>query len=79
MSGVDILALVITVIVVACIVSVFIYAVYIEPKQFNKGICPKCGTKLRCFDTDSSSARGYCCDNCDYTVWVSWGADKKFK
>ena len=79
MIGVDIFAIIMTVVLVTIIISVLIYIFYIEPKDFNKGICPKCGTKLRCFDTDSSSARGYCCDNCDYTVWVSWFADKNFK
>ena len=43
-----------------------------EKKSYNKGICKECGTELRHFDNDSQGARGYVCDNCQHTVWVSY-------
>ena len=43
-----------------------------ERKDFNGGICPKCGTLLRHFDNDSHGAQGWTCDECDYTTWISW-------
>ena len=52
---------------------------YTEPRNFNNGYCKHCGTKLRHFDNDSSSARGYTCDNCGYTTWISYFSDKNFK
>lgn len=52
----------------------------IEKKHFNNGCCPECGTKLRCFATDSQGARGYTCDACGYHTWVSYDSvDKKFR
>ena len=44
----------------------------LEKKEFNKGICPNCHTKLYNFDTDSQGGRGYTCTNCNYVTWVSW-------
>ena len=43
-----------------------------ERKAYNNGKCPKCGLKLRNFDTDSQGGRGYMCDNCGYGTWVSY-------
>lgn len=47
-----------------------------EKKAYNNGICPKCSTKLRHFDTDSQGGRGYCCNNCGYTTWCSYDVDR---
>lgn len=68
-------------IIIMCIIALLliIHIFYIEPRDFNNGYCKHCGTKLRHFDNDSSSARGYTCDNCDYTTWISYFADKNFK
>lgn len=44
----------------------------LERRDFNNGRCPHCGTSLRCFDTDSQGGRGYTCDKCNYTTWVSY-------
>ena len=50
-----------------------------ERKGFNNGICPHCNTPLRNFDTDSQGGRGYTCDKCDYTTWVSYNRiDKNY-
>lgn len=43
-----------------------------EYKDFNNGVCPKCGKQLKFFDNDSHGGRGYCCDNCQYFTWVSY-------
>ena len=44
-----------------------------ERKRYNSGICPKCGSKLKCFQSDSSGARQYICTLCNnYTTWVSY-------
>lgn len=49
-----------------------------EKKFFNRGVCPHCNKKLKCFDTDSQGGRGYSCD-CGYTTWVSYKCvDKDF-
>ena len=55
-------------------------AIFIERRDFNNGMCPRCGAEMRHFDTDSQSGRGYCCDVCGYNTWVSYGiVDKDFK
>ena len=28
--------------------------------------------KLRHFDNDSQGGEGWCCDNCDSVIWLSW-------
>ena len=43
-----------------------------EKKDWNNGICPICGHKLRHFDCDSQGGDGWTCDNCNYTTWVSY-------
>ena len=43
-----------------------------EIRQFNDGYCRKCGSKLRHFDNDSQGGEGWCCDNCDSVIWLSW-------
>lgn len=53
-------------------------SIYFERRDFNNGKCRKCGSDLYRFDTDSSSARGYCCPKCRYTTWVSF-ADRKLR
>ena len=50
-----------------------------EKRDFNNGMCPHCSTSLRCFDTDSQGGRGYVCDKCNYTTWVSYNCvDKNY-
>lgn len=64
------------------VVSLFVVAIaiarYSEAKQFNRGKCRKCNRKLRSFSTDSQGGRGYICDKCGYTVWVSYKVDKHY-
>jgi len=51
-------------------------AMQVEARNYNKGVCIKCGNKLQQFDTDSQGNRGYICNNCSYTTWVSYPIDK---
>lgn len=50
-----------------------------EKKEYNDGICPKCGGKFKLFDYDSQGGRGYHCDKCGIFVWVSYNVDKSRK
>ena len=43
---------------------------FVNKYRFNKGICRKCGGKLRCFDVDSGGGEGYCCIICNHTIWI---------
>ena len=51
-----------------------------ERKDFNKGYCKLCGTKLRRFGNDSQGGRLYCCDMCRYNTSVSYNCvDRLFR
>ena len=61
------------------IVGLF-HSIFAEKKDYNNGICPRCGNKLYHFDTDSQGGRGYCCHKCPYFTWISWWfIDKNYK
>lgn len=60
-----------TVIVILAIAGVLV-GIYIEYKDFNNGVCPKCGNPLMPFDTNSQGGRGYCCRKCVYFTWISY-------
>ena len=62
----------ILIIIIVLIIILPFYSIYSEKKDFNKGICPRCGGKLHLFDTDSQGGRGYCCHKCQYFTWISW-------
>lgn len=47
-----------------------------EKEDYNNGICPHCGTKLKNFDMASDGSRGYTCDQCNYTTWCSYNVDE---
>lgn len=63
---------------IAILVAVVATARHLEAKDFNGGTCRRCGKRLRRFDTDSQGGRGYTCDGCGYTVWVSYKVDKQY-
>ena len=46
-----------------------------EKKEWNNGICPKCGDKWRLFDIDSQGGRMYRCNNWHFCN-VSCNVDK---
>lgn len=70
-------------ILIIALIAGIVMAILSEKKNFNNGICPHCNKELRRFDTDSQGGRGYCCDDCDYYVWVSYNCvdsiNKKMK
>lgn len=43
-----------------------------DKRDWNNGICPKCGTPWRQFDTDSQGGRGYNCEMRCNSIWISW-------
>lgn len=50
-----------------------------EKRDFNKGRCYCCGSKLRHFTNDIQGGRGYICDKCKTVTWVSYKSiDKEF-
>lgn len=50
-----------------------------EKSNFNNGYCNCCGSKLNHFINDSHGSRGYICDKCNTSVWISYNSiDKEF-
>lgn len=68
---------------ITSLIVIFVLAIYVaysEYKNFNKGLCPKCGKKLECVNIDSHGGRGYMCKKCYYYTWVSYNfVDKNYK
>ena len=63
---------------IVVLIVIFIIGIFSEKKDYNNGICPKCNQRLHHFDTDSQGGRGYICDKCNYTTWISYPfIDKK--
>ena len=50
-----------------------------EKKQYNHGICTKCGEKMEYFDTDSGGNDGYMCRKCHRSIWIGWYDPKEEK
>lgn len=68
------------IVIIVLVISGILYGIKVEYKDFNSGICPKCGKRLKHFDTDSQGGRGYCCYDCHYFIWISYDCvDKNFK
>ena len=73
------IALIVSVVVIAFCIAMPFIGIHIERKGFNGGICSRCGKELRLFDHDSQGGRGYTCDGCGHKVWVSYfTVDRKF-
>lgn len=74
------MVIIICILIVILVISGILTAMYFEYKDFNNGICPRCGKRLKHFDTDSQGGRGYCCNSCKYFTWVSYNSvDKNYK
>ena len=43
-----------------------------EKRQYNNGVCPKCGHALRHFDSCFNGDEGFKCDHCGNSFWTSW-------
>ena len=77
---IDVIMVCVCGLLITFVLSGIIYGIYAEKHNFNNGYCPRCGGKLKYFDTDSQGGRGYCCDKCKYFTWVSYYfVDKIYK
>lgn len=77
-----VLVIVLFIVVILAIVVVHIQLNKIEKKNFNNGICPKCGEPLVFFATETTNGdRGYECLHCPYVTWVNHFSlvDKDFR
>ena len=62
------------------VISTFIVVVFIgvllgrkrQRKEWNNGLCPKCGKELEHFADDSQGGNGWCCCDCDYYIWITY-------
>ena len=73
------IALVYTILMIILLPVGIILGIRSDKKDFNNGICPRCGAPLRHFDTDSQGGRGYNCTGCGkYYTWISWPVDRKY-
>jgi len=59
-------------IILILFVSLLMIGIISERRAYNHGKCRHCGNNLRLFDTDSQGGRGYMCDSCCNTIWVSY-------
>ena len=72
----NILFYILMTIMVIVFISMGIFTRMREKKDFNGGICPRCGSRLKNFDMASDGSRGYDCPKCGYTTWCSYDVDK---
>ena len=54
-----------------------IVAIRCERQDYNNGICTICGNDLKFSHKDDRGCRGYKCEKCKYTVWVSYNSVDK--
>ena len=47
-------------------------SVMLERRDFNGGVCRRCGKALRHFDDDTRGGEGWVCDECGAVVWIEW-------
>ena len=59
--------------IILVFVCLFIaFLIFLDKKNYNNGICTKCGGKLYHEDTDSQGGKMWVCDSCKTTLWTSW-------
>ena len=46
--------------------------IHLEKKEYNGGVCKKCGGHLSHHYDDSQGGHYYFCDNCDNGVCIHW-------
>lgn len=67
------IALVYTILMIILLPVGIILGIHSDKKDFNNGICPRCGAPLKHFDTDSQGGRGYNCTGCGkYYTWTQF-------
>lgn len=68
------------IVLIILMISICIYGILItrhsEKKNYNNGICPKCGTKYKKSKSlQLSGERDYYCPNCGNYITVSYNVD----
>lgn len=63
-------------IAIMVVLGLFFRSRYVDKKNYNGGVCPRCGNKLVNDDMDSQGGRRYFCDKCGYFTWIDWHFDK---
>ena len=51
---------------------------YQDKKEFNNGVCSKCGTRLSPHEIRSDGERTYRCRDCGHTVTIFYNVDKNY-
>ncbi len=46
--------------------------IFVEKKQWNKGLCKRCGTPFQYSGLDLQGSRRYCCNKCNYDLSISF-------
>lgn len=46
-----------------------------DDQKWNNGHCPRCGRKWRFYMKNPDGKRGYTCDHCGNSIWVSSNID----
>ena len=62
-------------IILKIILGFIIFINVVEFYIFNGGVCRDCLGFWKFFDNDSQGGRGYECDGCKRTIWISWFGD----
>ena len=60
---------------IALIISLLALIIYMyvsEIKQYNKGICPHCGGKLKYSHIDMCGNIVFTCEKCKNKIYLSW-------
>lgn len=67
--------LIIIAVVLTAVTLVLLRDILVERLMWNNGRCPHCNYPWRYYITDNSRGRGYTCDKCGATVWISHNSD----
>lgn len=66
----------VTIIFLIAFVAIWLGAIPVfvlqERKEWNNGVCRKCGGKLYHADTDSQGGKLWVCEQCHSGLWTSW-------
>lgn len=46
--------------------------IFVEKKQWNKGLCKRCGTPFQYSGLDLQGSRRYFCNKCNYDLSISF-------
>lgn len=63
---------IIAVVLTALFLIGVVLCIILEYKDYNKGVCHKCGKEWKLYDIDSQGGRMYCCHDCDTYFSISY-------